>query len=192
MNLVTTDITLTVPLDGQTFAIDSINVNDWASVDSSLPSVTLQDLLPCTFRIEYNGIEYTGVAAKSAAYKILYLAFDQQDVVLPVGVCIEVSCDFGAFIGEDHTHCHDTQVQSITSDSKLQAVSEDSGCLNGYIDISQVLTYLRNNLNIPESICDLQNVSSIPHDGVIGSDRVLVTNSGCDIKSVSQSSIGCS
>lgn len=170
-------VEISTALVGGTHVLSSDNVNNWVDIIDDITTT------PCVFSVEYNGVEYTGAISKSIDGTKLLVAFDSQDIVLPGGVCLEVSCA-EEMIPVD---CPNEHVD-LVKETKLSVLDED-GCPIGFITFGDILAIIED--LIPDSLCDLLGVEEIPVGNLTASDKILTTSGGCTIKAVPTSDIVC-
>lgn len=178
----TTTVNVIDPLVGPVHLLTEPDVENWLSI------IALITTDPCDFEVHYNDQIYTGSIAKTVDETTLQVAFDDNSIALPSGMCLLVTCNVED-PGEDG--CYPNVITPVSLDQRLMALDE-SGCPIGFITVQDILNFITIQLDIPETLCDLIPGNSIPEGALVAGDRVLTTNDGCNLKSVPQSDIVCS
>lgn len=178
------DLTTCCPIVGTEYALTSECVIDWGGVTAQIPSGDT-----CTFSVNHNGFDYSGIIAMAADNLALLVVFDQTDVMLPSGVCFYLDCSQDIDLPDElPDYCNKT-VGVLTDDTKL-AILDDDGCPAGYILFSTLKADIIAAAKADLNFCDFFP-TGIPEGDLVVSDRVLTTTGTCALKSVPMSDITC-
>lgn len=162
-----------VQLNGTSFVFNDTNTDNIASVIDEFGTV------PCPFTVEYNGTIYEGDAMRVGDEIIA--TFDDE-VILPTGMCLIFECPDAT---EDEDDCQDFEVP-YDNDLRIRVVDAD-GCDLGWILMSDMFP---EDLG-PFTLCELLGITEVPEGNLLASDRLLVINDNCELKSVDISEIVC-
>lgn len=176
-----TNVQINIPLVGPTHFLNEADIANWDDVILQIEET------PCFFEIFYNGDNFPGQISRSADRLTLNVAFVDEEIALPSGMCMFVNC-FVDPPGENG--CFPNQVVDIDEDTRLMVVDEN-GCGIGWTSLADIVALIQQQLNIPQTLCDLIGPDGIPEGNLVAGDRIVTTTNGCDLKSVPQDQVVC-
>lgn len=168
------------PIVGPSHTFAESDVANWADI------IDLITTDPCDFVIEYDGQEYAGAIAKSNDGLSLLVAFEDDLIALPSGMCLIVTCE-DEDPGEDG--CYPNEITQLNLTDRLM-VTDENGCPIGNVSLQTLVDFIEGELNIPGTLCDLLG-GPIPEGNLVAQDRIVTTSDGCNLKSVPQSDVVC-
>lgn len=179
------DIKTIKPLTGVTHCLDADDILNFTEVTEAI-----EPDADCDFTVSHNGTDYSGTVTKSTDGKKILLAFTQDSIALPSGLCIEYHCEDCEDTDGGEDVCPNAEL-ALTDETKLSILNEQ-GCPVGYVTFAKLKEAILGEVTLTDlNFCDLFPDSEIPQGALVASDRVLTTGGGCSLKSVPQSDIAC-
>lgn len=178
----TISVNVTNALVGPAHALSESDISNWIDI------IDLITTTPCDFEIHYNGDVLTGSIVKSGDGLSLLIGFNNPNTALPGGMCLLVDCNL------DDPEVNGCYPERILVNTILNLRATDpSGCSIGWVQFNDMVTYIKNQLDIPQTLCDLIASGSIPEGNLTAGDRILTTTGdpACSLKSVPQSDVVC-
>jgi len=177
------EIKIKTPLVGATHCLSITEVEDWGEAIEFLQTIDTA----CTFSFVYDDITYTGEITYDKNLDLILLSFENENVVLPSKMCLDVVCD--PCVAEKEP-CPHEEVE-LDDDTKI-AILDEQGCPTQFVLFSDLKKAILDSVKI--DFCDLFPDGEIKQGNLVAGDRILTTNAtldGCGIKSVPVTDMVC-
>ena len=157
------------PFVGRNLVLKADNTDNFTALQ-----VWLDGREKCKATVEYERIV---TAATAIIFTDEVLVSFETSVVYPAGFCVAFECEEKE---EDLSGCVDEE-KNLTSTTRL-AVLDNRGCLAGWVTLGELV-------NRATKLCDITGPIGEGH--LTASDRILIIDASCGLKSVPASDIVC-
>lgn len=164
------ELELTRKLVGSEFLINDSMATNFSAVYSNMTDSMYRATLT------YSDETFYGKAIKVDK---AILVFFEKSLALPSGMCITLE----EIVAQSKDKCQTVEM-TLTSDTRIAVIGDD-GCVAGWVKLGTITEQ-------PKNLCELYGYPrGIPEGKLTSSDRLLVVDGDCGLKSVPVSDLTC-